>query len=69
MVRDRVVDIFRRALAKGAAEGRWPAAEAPFSVEAPRDPRHGDFAVNAAMVLAKAATVRSHRSTSPAPGS
>ena len=55
MVRDRVVDIFRRALAKGAAEGRWPSAEAPFSVEAPRDPRHGDFAVNAAMVLARAA--------------
>jgi arginyl-tRNA synthetase len=55
MVRDRVVDIFRRALAKGAAEGRWPSAEAPFSVEAPRDPKHGDFAVNAAMVLAKAA--------------
>jgi len=26
-----------------------------FSVEAPRDPKHGDFAVNAAMVLAKAA--------------
>ncbi len=55
MVRDRVVDIFRRALARGAAEGRWPAVEAAFSVEAPRDPRHGDFAVNAAMVIAKAA--------------
>jgi arginyl-tRNA synthetase len=55
MVRDRVVDIFRRALAKGASEGRWPSAETPFSVDAPRDPRHGDFAVNAAMVLAKAA--------------
>ena len=55
MVRDRVVEIFRRALQRGAAEGRWPSAEAAFSVEAPRDPRHGDFAVNAAMVLAKAA--------------
>jgi arginyl-tRNA synthetase len=55
MVRDRVVEIFRRALAQGAAEGRWPAAVPPFSVESPRDPRHGDFAVNAAMVLAKAA--------------
>jgi arginyl-tRNA synthetase len=55
MVRDRVVDIFRRALARGAAEGRWPSADVAFSVEAPRDPRHGDFAVNAAMVLAKAA--------------
>jgi arginyl-tRNA synthetase len=55
MVRDRVVDIFRRALARGAAEGRWPAADVAFSVEAPRDPRHGDFAVNAAMMLAKPA--------------
>ena len=55
MVRDRVIDLFRRALAKGAAEGLWPALEAAFSVEAPRDPKHGDFAVNAAMVLAKPA--------------
>jgi arginyl-tRNA synthetase len=55
MVRDRVVEIFRRALAEGAAQGRWPAAEAGFSVEAPRDPKHGDFAVNAAMILAKPA--------------
>jgi arginyl-tRNA synthetase len=55
MVRDRVIDIFRQALAKGAAEGRWPVAAPTFAVEAPRDPRHGDFAVNAAMVLAKPA--------------
>src|SRR5512133_726430 len=55
MVRDRVVEIFREALAQGAAAGRWPAVEVGFTVEAPRDPRHGDFAVNAAMVLAKAA--------------
>jgi arginyl-tRNA synthetase len=55
MVRDRVVDVFRRALAYGAAQGRWPSAVPAFSVEAPRDARHGDFAVNAAMVLAKAA--------------
>jgi arginyl-tRNA synthetase len=55
MVRDRVVDIFRRALARGASEGRWPAAIPAFTVEAPRDQKHGDFAVNAAMVLAKPA--------------
>jgi arginyl-tRNA synthetase len=55
MVRDRVVELFRQALAAGAAQGRWPALEAGFSVGAPRDPRHGDFAVNAAMVLAKPA--------------
>jgi arginyl-tRNA synthetase len=54
MVRDRVIELFRQALAGGAAAGRWPATDA-FSVDAPRDPKHGDFAVNAAMVLAKAA--------------
>jgi arginyl-tRNA synthetase len=55
MIRDRVVDLFKQALARGAAEGRWPAEPPPFSVDSPRDPKHGDFAVNAAMVLAKAA--------------
>src|SRR5512137_2596909 len=54
-MRQHVVDIVRRALDRGAAEGRWPALPAPFTVDPPRDPRHGDFAVNAAMVLAKAA--------------
>jgi len=55
MVRDRVIQIFRQALARGAAEGRWPSGELAFTVEAPRDPKHGDFAVNAAMVLARSA--------------
>ena len=55
MVRDRVIEIVRAALARGAAEGRWPAAEVSFSVDAPRDPKHGDFALNAAMVLSRAA--------------
>jgi len=54
MVRDRVIELFRQALARGAADGRWPAIEA-FAVDPPRDPRHGDFAVNAAMVLARPA--------------
>jgi arginyl-tRNA synthetase len=58
MIRDLVTGLFEKALARGAAEGRWPAPAggAPrFGVEPPRDPRHGDFAVNAAMVLSKAA--------------
>ncbi len=55
MIRERVAELFRQALARGAAEGRWPPGEVTFAVEPPRDPRHGDFAVNAAMVLAKAA--------------
>ncbi|HEX8907755.1 MAG TPA: arginine--tRNA ligase, partial [Anaeromyxobacteraceae bacterium] len=50
-----VIALFERALARGAAEGRWPALTTGFSVEPPRDPKHGDFAVNAAMVLAKPA--------------
>jgi arginyl-tRNA synthetase len=55
MVRDLVVQLFARALARGAAEGRWPGGGTSFAVEPPRDPKHGDFAVNAAMVLSKAA--------------
>jgi arginyl-tRNA synthetase len=54
-MREHVVDIVRAALARGASAGRWPALEIAFTVEPPRDPRHGDFAVNAAMVLAKPA--------------
>jgi len=54
-MRENVVQIVRAALARGVSEGRWPALESAFTVEPPRDPRHGDFAVNAAMVLAKPA--------------
>jgi arginyl-tRNA synthetase len=54
MVRERVFELFRAALARGAAAGRWPAG-VDFAVTSPRDPAHGDFAVNAAMVLARAA--------------
>jgi arginyl-tRNA synthetase len=54
-MRQLVVDIVKRALARGASEGRWPSVDAAFTVDPSRDPRHGDFAVNAAMVLAKAA--------------
>ncbi len=55
LMRDLVAQIFRAAMARGAAAGRWPPGEVAFAVEPPRDPRHGDFAVNAAMVLARAA--------------
>jgi arginyl-tRNA synthetase len=54
-MREQVVDIVRAALARGASAGRWPALESAFTVDPPRDPRHGDFAVNAALVLAKPA--------------
>jgi len=55
MVRERVIALFEKALARGAARQLWPAAPASYSVEPPRDARHGDFAVNAALTLAKAA--------------
>jgi arginyl-tRNA synthetase len=54
-MREKVVEIVRAALERGASEGRWPAVDVAFSVEPPREARHGDFAVNAAMVLAKPA--------------
>lgn len=55
MVRDRIIELVRVALARGAAEGKWPVGEVGFSVDSPRDQKHGDFAINAAMVLAKRA--------------
>jgi len=55
MIRDLVRKLLDEALARGAAAGRWPAGALPYAVEPARDPRHGDFAVNAALVLAKAA--------------
>jgi len=55
MIRDRVAQIVEKALEDGAARGRWPRTAISFAVDPPRDPRHGDFAVNAAMVLARAA--------------
>jgi arginyl-tRNA synthetase len=54
-MRENVVEIVRAALARGAAAGRWPPLETAFTVEPPRDPQHGDYAVNAALVLARAA--------------
>jgi arginyl-tRNA synthetase len=55
MVRERITELVRAALARGAADGKWPAGDVDFSVDSPRDPKHGDFAVNAAMVLARRA--------------
>jgi arginyl-tRNA synthetase len=55
MIRDLVHDLFEEALARGASRGRWPGGKVPFAVDPPRDARHGDFAVNAALVLARGA--------------
>lgn len=55
MIRERVTTLFEQAIARGAAEGRWPVPQGGVTVEQPRDPKHGDFAVNAALALAKPA--------------
>jgi arginyl-tRNA synthetase len=52
VIREKVQEIFKKALQAGVEAGDWPSTPA-FAVETPRDPKHGDFAVNAAMMLAK----------------
>ena len=51
MVKERVREIVARAVRKAVPE----AQEVDFQIEPPRQAEHGDFAVNAALVLAKAA--------------
>lgn len=44
------------ALSRAEKAGQLPAGEPPaFAIDAPRDKNHGDFAVNIAMIMAKAA--------------
>ena len=53
--RESIKDIIVNAAKKSIAAGTLPEAELPdFNVEVPSDRAHGDFAVNAAMVWAKA---------------
>ena len=53
--RESIKDIIVNAAKKAIAAGTLPEAELPdFNVEVPSDRAHGDFAVNAAMVWAKA---------------
>jgi len=56
-MREQVRQIFEETIARCVAEGLLPPAVegVSFAVETPRNPAHGDFAVNAAMVLAKPA--------------
>ena len=54
-MKQRLETLLLRALEALKAQGRLPAeTELPIQVERARDPRHGDFATNLAMVLAKA---------------
>lgn len=56
-MREQVRKIFEATVAKCVDEGRLPpeAREVAFSVDLPKNPAHGDYAVNAAMMLARAA--------------
>lgn len=56
MFREQLRTEIRGAIARAMQAGAIPAAEIPdFDVEIPRDRRHGDYATNAAMVLAREA--------------
>ena len=56
-MKEKVRQIFEATVARCVAEGILPAAAegVAFGVDAPKNPEHGDYAVNAAMVLAKVA--------------
>lgn len=56
-MRDQVRQIFEATIGRCVTDGLLPPAVegATFAVETPRNPEHGDFAVNAALVLAKPA--------------
>src|SRR5690606_30339982 len=53
-VKDTLHALFGQALATLAAAREPAPATVPFAIERSRDPAHGDFACNAAMVNAKA---------------
>ncbi|MFH1811107.1 MAG: arginine--tRNA ligase [Pseudomonadota bacterium] len=55
-MRQKVIDLFTEALETLRSRGVLQVESLPrFTVDAPKNPEHGDFAVNAALVLAKPA--------------
>lgn len=56
-MKEKVRQIFEATVARCVADGKLPAAVegVGFVVDAPKNPAHGDYAVNAALVLAKVA--------------
>lgn len=56
-MREKVRRIFADAIQRAVALGELPpeASSREFAVDTPRNPEHGDFAVNAAMILARLA--------------
>ncbi len=56
MVTQELRQLLEQALSRAAASGELPSPPSPlpaFEVEPPRDPRHGDYATNLALVLAQ----------------
>jgi arginyl-tRNA synthetase len=53
-MKERITELLDAALARARAAGQLKSEPASFTVEAPRDPNHGDAATNLAMVLARA---------------
>ena len=55
-MKDQVVDLIEQSIQAIQAEGMLPEGELPTpQIDHTRDPKHGDLATNAAMVLAKKA--------------
>src|SRR5437764_7002444 len=48
-----IIRLISEALARAHAAGQLKSAGAGFSVDAPKDPAHGDAATNVALVLAR----------------
>ena len=54
MVKEELLRVLERALDRCARDGLLPEGpRPPVQLDAPRNPSHGDFACNAAMVLQK----------------
>jgi arginyl-tRNA synthetase len=53
-MKERITELLNQALARAHGAGLLKSGSAAFTVEAPRDPNHGDAATNLAMVLARA---------------
>lgn len=71
-MKDQVVDLIEQSIRAIQAKGTLPEGELPTpQVDHTRDPKHGDLATNAAMVLAKSRHAAArlggshHRATTP----
>jgi arginyl-tRNA synthetase len=53
-MKERITELLNAALERARATGQLKSAAPDFTVEAPRDPSHGDAATNVAMALARA---------------